>query len=137
VKSNNYEFLLCMKVAVFCDLVPCSLVDIDRRFIGAYCLHHQGDTALCYKQETDIFILAVKASNLIKQFAQFSLYSPFLRSSRIYLFENCRCLVMHIVAKKNFAESNNKLYRHAITEKKKLDKSQTNLYSHEVYVVDL
>jgi hypothetical protein len=30
-----------MKMAVFWDVAPCSLVDIDRRFRCAYCLHHQ------------------------------------------------------------------------------------------------
>jgi hypothetical protein len=32
-----------MKMAVLWDVSPCSLVDIDRCFRGAYCLHHQGD----------------------------------------------------------------------------------------------
>jgi hypothetical protein len=32
-----------MKMAVFYDDVPCSPVDISRRFRGAYCLYHQGD----------------------------------------------------------------------------------------------
>jgi hypothetical protein len=31
-----------MKFRVFLDELPCSQVD-DRRFRGAYCLHHQGD----------------------------------------------------------------------------------------------
>jgi hypothetical protein len=30
-------------MTVFWHVVPCSLVEIDRRFRGAYCLHHQGD----------------------------------------------------------------------------------------------
>jgi hypothetical protein len=30
-------------MAVFSDVVPCSLVEIVWRFSGAYCLHHQGD----------------------------------------------------------------------------------------------
>jgi hypothetical protein len=30
-------------LTVFCDTVPCSLVDIVRRFRRAYCLHQQGD----------------------------------------------------------------------------------------------
>jgi hypothetical protein len=29
-----------MKLRVFWDVVPCSQVDVDRRFRGAYCLHH-------------------------------------------------------------------------------------------------
>jgi hypothetical protein len=32
-----------MKFSVFWDVAPCSEVDVDRRFRGAYCLHHQGD----------------------------------------------------------------------------------------------
>jgi hypothetical protein len=30
-------------MTVFWDVAPCSLVEIDRSFRGAYCLHHQGD----------------------------------------------------------------------------------------------
>jgi hypothetical protein len=32
-----------VKMAVFWDIAPCSLVEVDRRFRCAYCLHHQGD----------------------------------------------------------------------------------------------
>jgi hypothetical protein len=32
-----------MKIAVFWDVAPCSLVGTDRRFRGAYCFHHQDD----------------------------------------------------------------------------------------------
>jgi hypothetical protein len=32
-----------MKMTVFWDVVPCSVVEIDCRFRGAYCLLHQGD----------------------------------------------------------------------------------------------
>jgi hypothetical protein len=31
-----------MKIIAFWDIAPCSLVEIDRRFRGVYCLH-QGD----------------------------------------------------------------------------------------------
>jgi hypothetical protein len=30
-----------MKMAVFCDVALCTVVEIDRRFRGAYCLLHQ------------------------------------------------------------------------------------------------
>jgi hypothetical protein len=29
-----------MKSTVLWDIAPCSLVEVDRRFWGAYCLHH-------------------------------------------------------------------------------------------------
>jgi len=32
-----------MKIRVFWDAAPCSLVEVDRRFRDAYCLHHQDD----------------------------------------------------------------------------------------------
>jgi hypothetical protein len=31
-----------MKKTDFCDIAPCSLVVVDRRVSGVYCLHHQG-----------------------------------------------------------------------------------------------
>jgi hypothetical protein len=31
-----------IKTTVFWDVAPCSLVETDRRFRGAFCLHHQG-----------------------------------------------------------------------------------------------
>jgi len=31
-----------MKIAIFWNVTPCSLVEIDGRFRSAYCLHHQG-----------------------------------------------------------------------------------------------
>jgi hypothetical protein len=30
-------------MAVFWDVAPCSMMEIDRRFRGAYCLHHLDD----------------------------------------------------------------------------------------------
>jgi hypothetical protein len=35
-----------MKIAIFWDVAPCSLVDADRRFRGTYSLHYQGDENL-------------------------------------------------------------------------------------------
>jgi hypothetical protein len=32
-----------IKFRVFWDIVPCSHVEVDRRFRGPYYLHHQGD----------------------------------------------------------------------------------------------
>jgi hypothetical protein len=32
-----------MKFRVFWDVAPCSHVEVDSHFRGAYCLHHQGD----------------------------------------------------------------------------------------------
>jgi hypothetical protein len=32
-----------MKIDVFWDVEPCSLVEVYRRFRAACCLHHQGD----------------------------------------------------------------------------------------------
>jgi hypothetical protein len=32
-----------VKMTAFWDIAPRSLVEVNRRFRGAYCLHHQGD----------------------------------------------------------------------------------------------
>jgi hypothetical protein len=32
-----------MDVAAFWNVALCSLVDVQKHFRGAYCLHHQGD----------------------------------------------------------------------------------------------
>jgi hypothetical protein len=32
-----------LKMAIFWDVSPCSLVEVHRRFRGACCFHHQGD----------------------------------------------------------------------------------------------
>jgi hypothetical protein len=33
-----------MKMTAFSDVAPLSVVEVDRRFRGSYCLHHQGGT---------------------------------------------------------------------------------------------
>jgi len=32
-----------IKMSIFCDAAPCSLIEIQRYCRGTYCLHHQGD----------------------------------------------------------------------------------------------
>jgi hypothetical protein len=36
----------------FWDVAPCSLVEVDRRFKGAHCLHHQGDDGTSLKRRS-------------------------------------------------------------------------------------
>jgi hypothetical protein len=43
-----------MKMAVLWDVAPCSLVEIDQRFRGDSCLHHQGYRSAT-SQKTAIF----------------------------------------------------------------------------------
>jgi hypothetical protein len=55
-----------VKMAVFWDVSPCSLVDIDRRLGGA-CLHHQGYTPWWWRQsffETSINICQTTRWNI-------------------------------------------------------------------------
>jgi hypothetical protein len=50
-----------MNMAVFWDVAPCSLIDTDRTFRGAYCLHqHHGATS----QEIEIFSTRMLFSNI-------------------------------------------------------------------------
>jgi hypothetical protein len=43
-----------MKIIAFRDIVPCSLVEVDRCFRGAYCLHHQVNEAI-RTSETSVY----------------------------------------------------------------------------------
>jgi hypothetical protein len=51
-------------LTVFWDVAPCSLVETDRRFRGAYCLYHQGDANRLHGAESlktaIIIIVAVR-----------------------------------------------------------------------------
>jgi hypothetical protein len=40
---NMCGLVLIMEMAAVMDVAPCSVVDVERRFRGAYCLHYQGD----------------------------------------------------------------------------------------------
>jgi hypothetical protein len=40
---NLFCYRLLLKFRVFWDVARCSQVDVERRFRGAYCLHHQGN----------------------------------------------------------------------------------------------
>jgi hypothetical protein len=52
-------------MAAFWDTPPCSLVEADRRFRGAYYPHHRPDVGGAIFQKAVIFILAtVKTLNL-------------------------------------------------------------------------
>jgi hypothetical protein len=39
----SYHILHTVKMTAFLGTALCSLIEIDRHFTGAYCLHHQGD----------------------------------------------------------------------------------------------
>jgi hypothetical protein len=56
--------MLIMKVTVFRDDAPCSLVEVYRSFRGVYCLHHQGDVKLIANVTYDQMILRIMFSEL-------------------------------------------------------------------------
>jgi hypothetical protein len=51
---------------VFWDVLPCKMI-VDRRFRGAYCLHHQGWATLAHSS-LNIILAAVRTWNLTKWF---------------------------------------------------------------------
>jgi hypothetical protein len=53
ISSKNEKFNKSM--AIFWDVAPCNLVEVDRFFRGTYCLHHQGP-ATTQKTTTFIFV---------------------------------------------------------------------------------
>jgi hypothetical protein len=56
------------KFRVFCDVTPCIHVDFGRLFIGAYCLHRQGDfnvtTQPCIPEDPKLERCPVRSSSL-------------------------------------------------------------------------
>jgi hypothetical protein len=46
-----------IKMRAFWDIVVCSLVGIDRRFRGAYCLHHHPNEPAHYLQKQGQLLL--------------------------------------------------------------------------------
>jgi hypothetical protein len=45
-----------LKIRAFWDIQPCSLLGVDRRFRGVYCLHHQSDEILLVRTfETSVY----------------------------------------------------------------------------------
>jgi hypothetical protein len=62
-----------VNITVFSDVAPCSLVEVDRRFRGAYSFHNQGDQnssetsvsyAVQYPRRLSSSYSAVRTSNL-------------------------------------------------------------------------
>jgi hypothetical protein len=47
---------VCMKIAVFWVVGPCSLVEVYRRFRGACCLHQGRIVVLCSNTNADLVI---------------------------------------------------------------------------------
>jgi hypothetical protein len=43
-----------MKMTVFWDVAPCSVIEVYRRFGGAYCFHYQGDEWLLFRSGATI-----------------------------------------------------------------------------------
>jgi hypothetical protein len=59
-----------MKLTVFRDVAPCSLVEVYRRFRGAYCLHHQSLIALMMEAVNTVMNLRIKKEQRISRVAE-------------------------------------------------------------------
>jgi hypothetical protein len=59
-------------MTVFWDIAPCSFVEVNRRFGGTYCLHHQGDVMTSRRciQKAVIFLLAAMRSHIELVYAE-------------------------------------------------------------------
>jgi hypothetical protein len=48
-----------MKFRVFWDVAPYSHVELDRRFRGVYCLHHQGDERIMFRIDLPLVLFCL------------------------------------------------------------------------------
>jgi hypothetical protein len=74
--SNSNKFQL--KMRVFWDIAPRSLVGVDRHFRGAFCLHHQGVEFQLFER--------LDSGNFSYSFFYEICYLSILLSDRIYFF---------------------------------------------------
>jgi hypothetical protein len=51
---------------VFWDVLPCKVI-VDRRFRGAYCLHHQGSNSEHHMNCSRMLLLRVSSLNVISE----------------------------------------------------------------------
>jgi hypothetical protein len=61
VENIATVIFLIMKMIAFWDIAPCILIEMDRPFRGAYCLHHQGNETRLHgglSQKTVVSLLA-------------------------------------------------------------------------------
>jgi hypothetical protein len=58
-----------MKMTVFWDVAPCSLVEIYLRFRGAYCLNHQGNDGRGGTHHRNVGLVATSQKIVIFIFA--------------------------------------------------------------------
>jgi hypothetical protein len=65
-------------MTVLWDIVPCSLVDVDRRFRGAYSFHHQAHDAISKKGDIFFILAVVRTLNL----TEINVFLPILFFSR-------------------------------------------------------
>jgi hypothetical protein len=81
-----------LKITAFCDIEPCSVVEVDRRFRGVYCLHQ--DHYLMMEEvcisETSIFLTILHCAIFQKTVI---LYSVLFK-----LFESLsKCTILFII----------------------------------------
>jgi hypothetical protein len=69
-----------MKMAIFWDVAPCSLVDTDKCFRGAYFLHHQGDVGqylpdyTTHNPRRQPYVVTLVTFNLYLNFIRFVIF---------------------------------------------------------------
>jgi hypothetical protein len=76
IRTTSHTFLD-LKMAVFWDVTPCSLVDVERYFRETDCRHHQGNENM-KSHLLDLFIIG-KGYNLFKFLLNNSVACSFLR----------------------------------------------------------
>jgi hypothetical protein len=65
-KLSHDEISSWMKMTVFWNVAQCSLVEIDRRFRGDYCLHHQGLPSSLMIEAVSTSVYSTKVGDIVQ-----------------------------------------------------------------------
>jgi hypothetical protein len=93
-----------MKMTAFWDIAPCSLIEVDRHFRGAYCLHHQGDDIRDYTTQYPRRLFIVLMMEAVRTYeASVNLHEPTRRN----IPEGCHLIALMIEAVRTYETSVN------------------------------
>jgi hypothetical protein len=92
----TFQFLKAASMkSVFWDVAPCSLVEVYRRFRGAYCFHHQGDdNGVANTSKTSVNFYQTTRRNILEDSHLYiCFFYPWISSDELPVFQEIENLL--------------------------------------------